>query len=90
MTVSFAKLGALVAVAGMTAAYPVTWKRQDTGASKLVVAHHIVGLTGGNPAGAFTLDTWTNDIKLASSNGIDGFALNIGADDFTFQQVGLA
>ncbi|KAI0661915.1 glycosyl hydrolase family 71-domain-containing protein [Cubamyces menziesii] len=90
MTASFAKLGALVAVAGMTAAYPLTWKRQDTGASKLVVAHHIVGLTGGNPAGAFTLDTWTNDIKLASSNGIDGFALNIGADDFTFQQVGLA
>ncbi|OSD07255.1 glycoside hydrolase family 71 protein [Trametes coccinea BRFM310] len=59
-------------------------------ARKLVVAHHIVGLTGGGGSGDFTLDTWKNDIKLASSKGIDGFALNVGADDFTYTQVGLA
>ncbi|CDO71437.1 Glycoside Hydrolase Family 71 protein [Trametes cinnabarina] len=59
-------------------------------AKKLVVAHHIVGLTGGGGSGDFTLDTWKNDIGLASSKGIDGFALNVGADDFTYAQVGLA
>ncbi|KAI0670818.1 glycosyl hydrolase family 71-domain-containing protein [Trametes maxima] len=79
------RLGVIATFAALAAAYPITWKRQDTGVPKLVVAHHIVGLTSG-----FTLDTWKNDVALASSKGIDGFALNIGADDFTFTQLGLA
>ncbi|CDO71438.1 Glycoside Hydrolase Family 71 protein [Trametes cinnabarina] len=74
----------LVGLSGLAAAYPLV-KRQTAGSPKLVVAHHIVGNTAG-----FTLDNWTQDVTLASSKGIDGFALNIAADDFTFQQVGFA
>ncbi|KAI8994112.1 glycoside hydrolase [Trametes punicea] len=65
-------------------------RNDSDGMPKLVVAHHIVGLTGGGGSGDFTLDTWKNDVALASSKGIDGFALNVGADDFTHTQVGLA
>lgn len=64
--------------------------KRDTGTAKLVVAHHIVGLTGGGGAGDFTLDTWKQDIRLASAKGIDGFALNVGPDDYTDVQVGHA
>ncbi|KAH9936318.1 glycoside hydrolase [Fomitopsis serialis] len=46
-------------------------KRDDSG--KLVVAHVIVGNTY-----PYTIDNWTSDIQLASDNGIDGFALNVG------------
>ncbi|KAI0822251.1 glycosyl hydrolase family 71-domain-containing protein [Trametes gibbosa] len=80
----------VAAFAAVAAAYPLALKRQDTSSQKLVVAHHIVGLTGGGGPGDFTLDTWKNDVTLASSKGIDGFALNIGADPFTFDQVGFA
>ncbi|KAL7279978.1 hypothetical protein ACG7TL_006389 [Trametes sanguinea] len=80
----FKPLALVAGVAGLAVAYPLH-KRQAADSPKLVVAHHIVGLTA-----AFTLDTWTQDVALASSKGIDGFALNIAADDFTFDQVGLA
>ncbi|KAI0354931.1 glycoside hydrolase [Trametes cingulata] len=70
--------------------YSSSPRRDDSGFQKLVVAHHIVGLTGGGGANDFTLDTWKRDIQLASSKGIDGFALNVGPDDFTFAQVGYA
>ena len=36
-------------------------------------AHHIIGNTY-----PYTYSTWLSDIQLASSNGIDGFVLNIG------------
>ncbi|KAI0648087.1 glycosyl hydrolase family 71-domain-containing protein [Trametes meyenii] len=85
MVFRIGRLGAIATFAALAAGYPITWKRQDAGVPKLVVAHHIVGLTS-----SFTLDTWKNDVALASSKGIDGFALNIGADDFTFTQLGLA
>ncbi|KAI0753268.1 glycoside hydrolase [Daedaleopsis nitida] len=49
---------------------------------KYVVAHHIVGLTA-----AYTVDDWMEDISLAQQNGIDGFALNVGNDPYTPQQV---
>ncbi|KAI0761962.1 glycoside hydrolase [Trametes elegans] len=52
-----------------------------SGVPKLVVAHHIVGLTSD-----FTIDDWTADIKAAQAGGIDGFALNIGNDPFTNTQ----
>ncbi|KAF8627473.1 hypothetical protein AX17_006285 [Amanita inopinata Kibby_2008] len=44
---------------------------------KYVVAHHIVGNTY-----PYTLDDWADDITLAYAAGIDGFALNIGRDEW--------
>ncbi|GJE92329.1 glycoside hydrolase family 71 protein [Phanerochaete sordida] len=52
---------------------------------KLVFAHHIVGNTF-----TYTQDTWTNDILLAASKGIDAFALNIGPDSWELGQVSSA
>ena len=49
---------------------------------KYVVAHVIVGNLDG-----YTVDQWTNDIVLAQENGIDGFALNIGPDPYTGDQL---
>ena len=57
---------------------------------KLVVARHLVGLTGGGGSGDYVKDTWENDMTLAFSKGIDAFALSVGADEFTHQQVDLA
>ncbi|OAX44314.1 glycoside hydrolase family 71 protein [Rhizopogon vinicolor AM-OR11-026] len=36
---------------------------------------------------SFTVDNWLADISLAHSSGIDGFALNVGIDDWQPQQV---
>ncbi|KAJ7250848.1 glycoside hydrolase [Mycena haematopus] len=55
-------------------------ERQDAPA-KFVVAHHIVGNTF-----PYTVQDWTNDINLAAASGLDGFALNIGPDDFQTTQ----
>ncbi|KAI0661905.1 glycoside hydrolase [Cubamyces menziesii] len=71
----------LLASAAFVNAAPVKTARQSSGVPKVVVAHHIVGLTA-----AFTVDDWTSDIQLAQANGIDGFALNVGNDPFTNQQ----
>ncbi|KAH9891615.1 glycoside hydrolase [Cubamyces lactineus] len=57
---------------------------------KLVVARHLVGLTGGGGPGDYINDTWENDMTLAFSKGIDAFALSVGADNFTSEQVNLA
>ncbi|KAI0648077.1 glycoside hydrolase [Trametes meyenii] len=72
-------LGLLAAAAFINAA-PVKVARQSD-VPKVVVAHHIVGLTS-----AFTVGDWASDIKLAQASGIDGFALNIGNDGFTNTQ----
>ncbi|KAJ7505299.1 glycoside hydrolase [Mycena galericulata] len=48
---------------------------------KLVVAHVIVGNTF-----PYTLQDWTDDMNLATSAGVDGFALNVGPDDFQTTQ----
>ncbi|KAM5535050.1 hypothetical protein V8D89_011278 [Ganoderma adspersum] len=74
----------LLAAAAFTNAAPTKVAR-DSGVPKIVVAHHIVGLTS-----AFTIDDWKSDIQLAQANGIDGFALNIGNDPFTSTQSDLA
>ncbi|KAK0495448.1 glycoside hydrolase family 71 protein [Armillaria luteobubalina] len=50
-----------------------------------VVAHFIVG-----NARSYTEDDWKNDIKLASANGIDAFALNIGGDSWERDQISMA
>ncbi|WVQ96504.1 hypothetical protein IAU59_003609 [Kwoniella sp. CBS 9459] len=52
---------------------------------KLVFAHFMVGIVHG-----YTLDDWVNDIKLAQSYGIDGWALNIGLDWYSQPQLDLA
>ena len=59
--------------------------RQSDGTSKLVVAHHIVGLTA-----SYTIDDWKADITLAQSSGVDGFALNVGTDSWQVTQVASA
>lgn len=45
--------------------------------SNLVIAHFIVG-----NADPYTVSTWASDISLASSKGIDAFALNLGSDNW--------
>ncbi|KAI0763934.1 glycosyl hydrolase family 71-domain-containing protein [Trametes elegans] len=47
-----------------------------------VVAHFIVG-----NAYNYTLDTWSKDIALAASKGIDAFALNVGSDPWEPSQI---
>ncbi|KAI0969639.1 glycoside hydrolase family 71 protein [Xylaria arbuscula] len=55
-------------------------------ADKQVFAHYIVGLTSGQ-----TRDEWQQDISEAIGSGIDGFALNVGAqDDYNDAQLQLA
>jgi hypothetical protein len=49
---------------------------------KYVVAHHMVGNTY-----PYTITDWANDIALAHSYGIDGFALNVGVDSWQPQRV---
>lgn len=44
---------------------------------KYVVAHHMVGNTF-----PYTTADWSADIALAHASGIDGFALNMGSDDW--------
>ncbi|KAL5531942.1 hypothetical protein ACEPAF_5505 [Sanghuangporus sanghuang] len=49
---------------------------------KLVVAHFMVGNTA-----PYNPYDWEEDIRLASKHGIDGFALNVGKEDWQFDQV---
>ncbi|WVF68989.1 hypothetical protein IAT40_003763 [Kwoniella sp. CBS 6097] len=53
--------------------------------SKLVFAHFMVGIVHG-----YTLEDWIQDINLAKSYGIDGWALNIGLDWYSQPQLDLA
>ncbi|KAH9922777.1 glycoside hydrolase [Epithele typhae] len=73
-------LAAVLLATSFVSAAPLK-TRQAAGVPKVVVAHHIVGLTA-----AFTVDDWLSDIKAAQANGIDGFALNVGNDPFTTTQ----
>ncbi|KAG8823458.1 hypothetical protein FRC19_003782 [Serendipita sp. 401] len=41
---------------------------------KAIIAHHMVGNVY-----SYSLGSWINDIRLAKSAGIDGFALNLGS-----------
>ncbi|KAG9002117.1 hypothetical protein FRB94_004095 [Tulasnella sp. JGI-2019a] len=47
-----------------------------------VYAHFVVGFVS-----TYTQSDWTNDMTLAKQTGIDGFALNIGTDSWTDQQL---
>ena len=48
----------------------------------MVFAHFMVGIVA-----SYQQADWANDIALASASGIDGFALNIGADSYTETQL---
>ncbi|PVG00439.1 hypothetical protein CPB86DRAFT_824436 [Serendipita vermifera] len=62
---------------------PVETEQQSSnGSPKLVVAHHMVGNTY-----PYSVDDWKRDIQLASSHGIDGFALNIGKEEWMTDRV---
>ncbi|KAJ9104146.1 hypothetical protein QFC19_004130 [Naganishia cerealis] len=52
---------------------------------KLVFAHFMVGVVS-----TYNHTDWQYDITLAKSYGIDGFALDIGKDDYTDAQLALA
>lgn len=67
------------AVLSSVSAAPVN-KRDD--APKVVFAHHMVGNTF-----PYTVNDWADDIALASANGIDAFALNIGTDSWQPTQI---
>lgn len=54
-------------------------KRDST---KYVVVHFMVGNTY-----PYTVQNWLSDVLLAHQSGIDGFALNVGSDDWQPQQV---
>ncbi|KAF9049586.1 hypothetical protein BDZ89DRAFT_1057464 [Hymenopellis radicata] len=54
----------------------------SSSSQKFVVAHHMVGNTF-----PYTLQDWIDDVTLAHASGIDGFALNVGSDDFQKAQV---
>ncbi|KAG8989976.1 hypothetical protein FRB90_001995 [Tulasnella sp. 427] len=47
------------------------------GSEKTVLAHFMIG-----NAFSYTKDLWKTDIKMAQEGGIDGFALNLGSDDW--------
>ena len=59
-----------------------TTAKRDSGNPKFVVAHHMVGNTY-----PYTPQDWATDITAAHAAGIDGFALNIGTDDWQPTQV---
>ncbi|KAK8858755.1 hypothetical protein IAR55_002984 [Kwoniella newhampshirensis] len=53
--------------------------------TKLVFAHFMVGIVS-----TYQASDWAKDMNLAKSKGIDGFALNIGVDDYSQKQLDLA
>ncbi|KAI5824978.1 glycoside hydrolase family 71 protein [Schizophyllum commune Tattone D] len=59
--------------------------RADPG-QKLVFAHFVVGIVSNRGSA----DDWDKDFQMAKAAGIDGFALNIGVDDFTDTQLNYA
>jgi hypothetical protein len=76
---------------------PLPARQEATG--KLVVAHHMVCMTVlshlekcdltiqvGNTF-PYTQQDWADDMALASANGIDGFALNYGPEEFNNDQL---
>ena len=67
-----------------TVVEPYTTPKESTN-GKLVFAHFMVGIVS-----TYAINDWVYDMTLASSYGIDGFALNIGKDDYTDAQLSLA
>ncbi|QRV98082.1 alpha-1,3-glucanase [Ceratobasidium sp. AG-Ba] len=63
-------------------ALPIRRQTPTQESNKFVVAHFMVGNTF-----PYTKETWLADVKLASANGIDAFALNVGSDDWQKDRV---
>lgn len=64
--------------------YP-TQRVPGSGSQKYVWAHHLIGNTY-----PYDQNAWVADIQLAQSNGIDGFALNVGTDSWQPDRVAKA
>ncbi|KAI0080382.1 glycoside hydrolase family 71 protein [Panus rudis PR-1116 ss-1] len=79
---------AIEEILGSSASDPHTPSPQSSSApsndtqTNWVFAHHIVGNTYN-----YTQADWADDISLASSKGIDAFALNVGRDGWETDQV---
>ncbi|KAL4914768.1 glycosyl hydrolase family 71-domain-containing protein [Aspergillus aurantiobrunneus] len=83
------RLGALIStVLGLlprfVPAAPANHARQST--DRLVFAHFMIGIVSNRHTAA----DYDDDMQRAKSLGIDAFALNIGVDPYTDQQLGLA
>ncbi len=65
-----------------TAAGDNTTAAAAASAGRPVFAHYMVGLTS-----KFDQAAWEQEIKAAQAKGIDGFALNIGKDDYNDPQL---
>ncbi|KAG1742365.1 glycoside hydrolase family 71 protein [Suillus paluster] len=74
-------ISSVSATATTTSQVP-TGTSSPTASSKYVIAHFMVG-----NAYPYTVDNWLADVFLAHSSGIDGFALNVGVDDWQPSQV---
>ncbi|KAF5382553.1 hypothetical protein D9615_002844 [Tricholomella constricta] len=65
------------------------WRREEASNEtdldpprKYVVAHHMVGNTY-----PYEFQDWVDDIALAHASGLDGFALNMGRDEWQLERV---
>jgi len=65
-----------------TTASTTTTSTSTPAASKVVVAHYMVGNTY-----SYSQSTWSSNIQAAMAGGIDGFALNVGIDSWQPQRV---
>lgn len=81
--VSSASASADPTPASTAASSPTT--APSSGGAKAVYAHMMVGNTY-----PFNYDSWMNNIRLASAAGFDGFALNVGHEDWQARQVASA
>ncbi|EEA20869.1 hypothetical protein TMatcc_000870 [Talaromyces marneffei ATCC 18224] len=81
-------LAALSAMSALVQGYPGQERslseRQST--DRLVFAHFMIGITSDRSSSA----DYDADMQRAKSYGIDAFALNIGVDPYTDQQLGFA
>jgi len=81
-------LRASVALAGLAASSAIGQQWQNSLAARqeggnLVFCHFMIGIVGGRTSAS----DYDDDMKRAKAAGIDAFALNIGVDPFTEQQL---
>ncbi|KAJ5115620.1 CAZyme family GH71 [Penicillium atrosanguineum] len=84
LLVSIYALGLWAAQLANASHYSYSQTRQET--NRLVFAHYMVGVTSNRR----TTTDWDEDMQRANQLGIDAFALNIGVDSYTDQQLGFA
>ncbi|QKX59373.1 uncharacterized protein TRUGW13939_06507 [Talaromyces rugulosus] len=84
-------LTALSGLASLVQAYPkegstLAKRASNSTTDRLVFAHFMIGITSNRNSA----DDYDDDMKNAKAYGIDAFALNIGVDPYTDQQLGYA